>query len=160
MPINKWWIKKMRDAHVCVCVCVWNGILLRHKKEWNSTFYSNMDGPRVLSEVSQRKTNTVWYHLCVESKIWHKWLACKTERDSQTEDRLVVPRLEGWWTDWKFEVNRCKLFIQTIQQQGPTVKRRELCSVFSDKVSWKEYEKIQIFLYLLKNWIILLCNKN
>ena len=37
----------------------------------------------------------------------------------------------------KFEVNRCKLFIQTIQQQGPTVKRRELCSVFSDKVSWK-----------------------
>ena len=22
----------------------------------------------------QRETNTVWYHLCVESKIWHKWI--------------------------------------------------------------------------------------
>ena len=145
---------------VFVCVCVWYGILLRHKKEWNSTFSSNMDGPRVLSEVSQRKTNTVWCHLCVESKVWHRWLACKMGRDSQTEDRLVVPWLEGWWTDWKFEVNRGKLFMETIQQQGPTVKHRELCSVFSGKVSWKEYEKIQIFLYLLKNWITLLCSKN
>ena len=26
----------------------------------------------ILSEVSQKKTNTVWYHLHVESKIQHK----------------------------------------------------------------------------------------
>ena len=25
-----------------------------------------------LSEVRQRKTNTIWYHLYVESKIWYK----------------------------------------------------------------------------------------
>ena len=25
-----------------------------------------------LSEVSQKETNTMWYHLYVESKIWHK----------------------------------------------------------------------------------------
>ena len=24
------------------------------------------------SEVSQKRTNTIWYHLYVESKIWHK----------------------------------------------------------------------------------------
>ena len=27
----------------------------------------------VLNEVRQRKTSTIWYHLDVESKIWHKW---------------------------------------------------------------------------------------
>ena len=39
---------------MCVCVCemeYYSGI----KKEWNSTFYSNMDGPRVLSEMSDRE---------------------------------------------------------------------------------------------------------
>ena len=27
----------------------------------------------ILSEVSLREKNTTWYHLYVESKIWHKW---------------------------------------------------------------------------------------
>ena len=27
----------------------------------------------IVSEVSQRKKNTMWYHLHVESKTWHKW---------------------------------------------------------------------------------------
>ena len=26
-----------------------------------------------LGEVRKSKTNTVWHHLYVESKIWHKW---------------------------------------------------------------------------------------
>ena len=26
----------------------------------------------ILSEVSQTKTNIIWYHLYMESKIWHK----------------------------------------------------------------------------------------
>ena len=56
-------------------VHIYNGILLSHKKEWNNAICSNMDGPRImiLSEVRKRKTNTIWYHLYVESKIWHKW---------------------------------------------------------------------------------------
>ena len=29
-----------------VCVYVYNGILLSHKKEWNNAICSNMDGPR------------------------------------------------------------------------------------------------------------------
>ena len=88
---NKCWIKKMWG--VCVCVCemeYYSGI----KKEWNSTFYSNMDGPRVLSEVSQRKTNTIWYHLRVESKIWPKWTYLQN-RNRLTENRLVVAKVEG-----------------------------------------------------------------
>ena len=46
-----------------------NVILLRHKKEWNNAICSNMDGPRDdHAEVSQRKTNIIWYHLFMESK--------------------------------------------------------------------------------------------
>ena len=26
----------------------------------------------ILREINQKKTNTIWYHLYVESKIWHK----------------------------------------------------------------------------------------
>ena len=45
--------------------CVYNGIPLSHKKEWNNAICSNMHGPRDYHanyEVSQRKTNT-WYCL-------------------------------------------------------------------------------------------------
>ena len=93
----KTWKQQMMDkedvGYVCVCVCemeYYSGI----KKEWNSTFYSNMDGPRVLSEVSQRKTNTIWYHLCVESKIWPKWTYLQN-KNRLTENRLVVAKDEG-----------------------------------------------------------------
>ena len=37
-----------------------------------------------LSEVRQRKTNTIWYHLHVESKNDTNELIYKTETDSQT----------------------------------------------------------------------------
>ena len=37
-PLTDGWIKKMWY--------VYNGILLRHKKEWNNAICSNMDGPR------------------------------------------------------------------------------------------------------------------
>jgi hypothetical protein len=39
-----------------------------------------------LSEISQRKTNTIWYHLNVESK---------KAKLIKTESRMVVPR--NWW---------------------------------------------------------------
>ena len=37
----------------------------------------------MLNEVSQRKTNTVWYYLYVESKNNTNECICKTETDSQ-----------------------------------------------------------------------------
>ena len=52
---------------MCVCVQEDNGILLSQKKR-NSAIYS-MDLENImLSEISQGKTITVWYHLYVESK--------------------------------------------------------------------------------------------
>lgn len=53
-------------------VHIYDGLLLSHKKEWNNATCSNMDRPdledTMLSERSQRKTNSVGHHLYVESK--------------------------------------------------------------------------------------------
>ena len=50
----------------------------------------------ILSEVSQKKTNTLQYHVNVESKIWHKW-AYLQNRNRLTDigNRLVVVKVEG-----------------------------------------------------------------
>ena len=40
----------------------------------------------ILREVSQRKTNTIWYHLYAESKFFkiYKWMYLQKQRDLQT----------------------------------------------------------------------------
>ena len=50
----------------------------------------------ILGEVSQtkRKTNTIGYHLHVESKIWHKWTYL-WNRLTDIENRPVVAKSEG-----------------------------------------------------------------
>ena len=64
--------------YVCGCMCTYtathththNWILLSHKKEWNlpfATAWMDLEGI-MLSEMSQRKINTVCYYLYVESK--------------------------------------------------------------------------------------------
>ena len=55
-------------------VYMYNGILPSHKKEWNfaiCTAWMDLEGI-MLSEVSQRKSNSLWYHLYVESKKYNK----------------------------------------------------------------------------------------
>ena len=47
-------------------VYIYNGILLSHKKEWNSAICNKIDGLGgyyAKWNKSDRKTNTVWYHL-------------------------------------------------------------------------------------------------
>ena len=39
----------------------------------------------ILSEVSQRKTNTIWPHLYVESKIWHNLSMKQKQTHRHTE---------------------------------------------------------------------------
>ena len=50
----------------------------------------------ILSEVRKKKINTIWYHLYVESKTWHKltWLPNKN-RLTHTENRLVAAKGPG-----------------------------------------------------------------
>ena len=49
----------------------------------------------------RRKTNTIWYHLYVESKLWHKW-TCLWNRNwlRDTENRLVVTKGEKEGEGW------------------------------------------------------------
>ena len=49
--------------YMCVCVCVYNGLLLNHKKEWNSAIAETwIELETVIqSEVSQKKKNK--YHI-------------------------------------------------------------------------------------------------
>ena len=65
-PSTDEWIQKIWYIYT-------NGILLSHKEEWNDAICSNMDGTRYYhtKSVRKRKTITMWYHLNVESKIWH-----------------------------------------------------------------------------------------
>ena len=58
-------------------VHIYNGILITHKKEWNHSICSNMDGPgdshAKQSKWDRERQIPLWYHLYVESKTQHKW---------------------------------------------------------------------------------------
>ena len=52
----------------------------------------------ILSKIRTRKTNTVWYHLYVESKIQHKWIYLwNRNRLTDIENRAVVAKGEKVW---------------------------------------------------------------
>ena len=63
------------------------------KKEYYSAIKKNKTMPFATTQIDLeiiipgevRKTNTIWYHLLVESEIWYKW----TNRFTGTENRLV-----------------------------------------------------------------------
>jgi len=72
------------------------------KKQNNAILATLMDLEIIiLNEVSQKKTNSIWYHICVESKIWHKltylW---NRNRLTDLENRLVVAKGEGEGVEW------------------------------------------------------------
>ena len=62
-------------THAHTHTYIYNGILLCHKENEIMPFVATWIDLQIiiLSEVSQKKTNTIQYHLYTESKIWHKW---------------------------------------------------------------------------------------
>ena len=106
-PSTDEWIKKMWYIYTME---YYSAI----KKNENNTIYSNMMVLEIiiLSEVSQTKTNTIWYQLYVDSDIWHKWTYLwNRNRLTGIENRLVVAKGEGHQggMDWEFGISRCKL---------------------------------------------------
>ena len=78
----------------------------------------------ILSEVNQKEKD-IWYHLYVESKIWHKQTHRHREQNCGCQGG-------GGGMDWEVGISRCKLLIYRMDQQGPTVQHRELYSISSD----------------------------
>ena len=78
-------------------VHIYNRILLSHKKNEMMPFAATwMDLEIIiLSKVSQRTTNTIWYHLYVDLKYDTNELIYKTNRLTDKENRLVVAKGEG-----------------------------------------------------------------
>ena len=94
-------------------VCIYNGILLSHKKEWNNAICSNMDTTRDYhTKWSQKDVSRI--SLYVEYKIWLKW-TYQQERNRLTdiEKRLVVAKGEGVGEgmEWEVGVSRCKQLL-------------------------------------------------
>ena len=93
----------------------------------------------MLSEVKERKI--IWYHLSVESKIWHKWIYLQNRnRHRDRENRLVVAKEERGrrGIDWEFWISRLLYIMQTIiyrmdKQQIPMC-HREIYSIYCDKI--------------------------
>ena len=77
----------------------------------------------ILSEVSQKKTSTVWYCLSVESKIWYKWTNLQNRNRQRTDNGGM---------DWEFGISRCKPeYTGWIKQQGPTIYSTGNCVQYS-----------------------------
>ena len=71
-------------------VYIYNGILHSHKKEQNFATCNNMNAVGGLSEISQRKANTVCYQLHVESKKQNEYNQPNRNRFTDVENKLVV----------------------------------------------------------------------
>ena len=77
---------------------VYNGILLRHGKEWNNAICSNMDGPRddhTKWSKPDKERQLSWYHLYVESKKMIQWTYIQNRnRPTDIESKLTVTKRE------------------------------------------------------------------
>ena len=67
------------------------------QKEQNFAICSNTDGlaEHYVKWIGQRKTNTVGYHLYMESKKYNKLVNITKKKQTQRENKLVVTSGEG-----------------------------------------------------------------
>ena len=128
-PSTDEWIKKMWYIYTME----YNSVI---KKNEIMPFAATWLQPAmiILSEVRKRKTNTIWHHLYVESKIWHNLNLSTKQKQTHRQNRLVDAKGEGGGSgmDWEFGVSRCKLLWMD-KQWGLTVQHRELYPVSWDR---------------------------
>jgi len=80
----------------------------------------------------KRRTNTIWYHFCVESKIWHTWPTYKVETDHGHGEQTCVCQGErgGRRADGEFGAGRCRLLgLEGMGEGCPALHQGELCLV-------------------------------
>ena len=128
---------------------IYSGILLDPKKNEILPFVATwMDLEGItLSEISQRKTNTVLYHLYEESKIYNKLVNITKKRSRLTDigNKLVVThgeRGEGQYRmgEWEVQTNGCKVGSRMYwTTQG-------IETIFCNSYKWKiTFKIVQIF---------------
>ena len=78
---------------------MFNGILLGHKRQWNCTIYTNMDGLidcHIKWSKMKEKDNYTRYYLNVETKIWHEGTYLQTRnRLTDVENRVAIHKWKG-----------------------------------------------------------------
>ena len=90
MSIDRW----MDKGDV---VQIYNGTLLGHKKEWNNTFCSNMDGPRNYhtkwSKLDRKRQISYDITYIWNLKKWYKWTYLQNRnRVTDVENKPMVNR--------------------------------------------------------------------
>ena len=75
----------------------YNGILAIEKNEILPfvTTWTDLESIKP-SEISQKKTNTVWFHLYVGSKKQNKWTNITKEKQNQAQNKQVVAQGEAY----------------------------------------------------------------
>ena len=148
------WMDKKDMVHI------YNGILLSQKKNEIMPFAATWMELEIiiLSEVRKGKTNMIWYHLHVESKIWHKWNYLQNRNSlTDTENRLVVAKAEkgGGYMDWELGIGRWKLLhIEWINYKVLLLSTRNYIQYPEINHNGKEHKKECMY-----NWITLLYTK-
>ena len=156
-PSTDEWIKKMWDFIYIYKIGYYSAI---KRNEMMPFAAMQMDLENiVISEISQTKADTVWYHLYVESKIWHKWnYLWNRNRLTDIENRLVVAKGEmgRGGIEWEFGVSTCKLlYIEWINNKVLLYNTGNYTQYPVINHNGKEYEKIYMY-----NWITLLYSRN
>ena len=146
MPVDRWMDKE--DV-----VYIYNRILLSHKNNKIMPSAATWMQLEVII-LNQKKTNTVWYHLYMESKIWHKrtylW---NRNRLTDIEVKLVVAKGEKGGVDWEFGVGRCKLLlIEWINTKILLYSIGTISNLLGYAMMEKNIKKECIYVYY---WIIL-----
>ena len=106
-PMTDKWIKKMW----CIYTMEYYSAIKKNKSMPFAATWMELQ-TLILSQVRKRKTDTIWYYLHVESKIWTNDLSTKQKQIMDLEDRLVFARGEGEGVGWfgslgLVDKNRC-----------------------------------------------------
>ena len=101
------------DEEDGVCVCVHEGILLSHKKEWHDAICSNVDGLtdyHIKWSESERDKYNMISLVCGLLRYNTNESIYKTETDStDIEKSLMVAKGGERGIDWEYGFSRCKL---------------------------------------------------
>ena len=95
---------------------------------------------------SERKTDTVWLHSYVESKIWQVNLSTEQKQTQRHKEQTYSCQgVKGIGRkDWKVGASKCKLIYTMDKQQGPIIYHRKLYSISYYKPEWKN---MKIYIY-------------